>query len=282
MIYYDKIKVIGSDSSGRSIAVVSLWVDTAASLPAANAYQSDGFILGMGSEGNCIDSGDKYRMDSSGAWQITQAGTGTYTKEEIDTLLAAKQNVLTFDTVPTENSQNPVTSGGVWSPLAELVDAGAKNICNMSASVFDSKTYDGVTVTRNDETITVSDTSGNVTNNFFNVYVFGTGQYNPDRTIPPGQWVAMFYGSGAGIDKLSLASNDDSIITRGRVNEPVEFTITSDSEHNLLRLYVEKNTTYDCDIKIMICSKAAWDISHRYIPYYPSMQKLYQMILELQ
>ena len=88
MIYYDKIKVIGSDSSGRSIAVVSLWVDTAASLPAANAYQSDGFILGMGSEGNCIDSGDKYRLDSSGDWQITQAGTGTYTRAEIDAIVS--------------------------------------------------------------------------------------------------------------------------------------------------------------------------------------------------
>lgn len=120
MIYYDKIKVIGSDSSGRSIAVVSLWVDTAANLPAANAYQSDGFILGMGSEGNCIDSGDKYRLDSSGAWQISQAGTGTYTKSEIDTLLAAKQPLLTFDATPTQNSTNPVTSGGIWTAMQEL------------------------------------------------------------------------------------------------------------------------------------------------------------------
>ena len=40
-------------------------------------------------------------------------GEPLYTGAEVDALLAAKQNTLTFDSTPTDNSVNPVTSGGV-------------------------------------------------------------------------------------------------------------------------------------------------------------------------
>ena len=41
-----------------------------------------------------------------------------YTKSEINTLLESKQNTLTFDNSPTENSNNPVKSGGIYTALA--------------------------------------------------------------------------------------------------------------------------------------------------------------------
>ena len=40
-----------------------------------------------------------------------------YTKTEINAELAEKQDTLTFDSVPTQNSNNPVKSGGVYSAL---------------------------------------------------------------------------------------------------------------------------------------------------------------------
>lgn len=43
-----------------------------------------------------------------------------YTDAQIDTLLAAKQDVLTFDTAPTEDSTNPVTSGGVFDAISAV------------------------------------------------------------------------------------------------------------------------------------------------------------------
>lgn len=43
-----------------------------------------------------------------------------YTKTEVDTALAAKQNTLTFDNTPTENSTNPVTSGGIYTALQNV------------------------------------------------------------------------------------------------------------------------------------------------------------------
>jgi len=46
----------------------------------------------------------------------------TYTKTETNTLLAAKQGTLTFDSTPTNGSTNPVTSGGVYSALATKAD----------------------------------------------------------------------------------------------------------------------------------------------------------------
>lgn len=40
------------------------------------------------------------------------------TKAQLDALLAAKQDTLTFDNLPTQNSNNPVKSGGVFTDLS--------------------------------------------------------------------------------------------------------------------------------------------------------------------
>ena len=46
-----------------------------------------------------------------------------YTKTEVNTLLGNKQDTLTFDTTPTENSTNPVTSGGLYIVLGNISSA---------------------------------------------------------------------------------------------------------------------------------------------------------------
>lgn len=43
-----------------------------------------------------------------------------YTSSEVDDLLDAKEDTLTFDTTPTQNSTNPVTSGGVYTALQNV------------------------------------------------------------------------------------------------------------------------------------------------------------------
>lgn len=43
--------------------------------------------------------------------------------EIIDAVNAAKQDTLTFDSEPTEDSENPVTSGGVWRITSALTDS---------------------------------------------------------------------------------------------------------------------------------------------------------------
>ena len=54
-------------------------------------------------------------------WSYLSGGGGgevdAYTKSETNALLAQKQNILTFDNVPTANSNNPVKSGGVKTAI---------------------------------------------------------------------------------------------------------------------------------------------------------------------
>ena len=44
------------------------------------------------------------------------------TKAQLDALLAAKQDTLTFDNLPTQNSNNPVKSGGVFTALGSKAE----------------------------------------------------------------------------------------------------------------------------------------------------------------
>ena len=62
-----------------------------------------------------------YSTRSDVAAAITDALTLYYTKQAVDTLLAQKQNTLTFDQTPTQNSQNPVTSHGILTAIAAAV-----------------------------------------------------------------------------------------------------------------------------------------------------------------
>lgn len=80
--------------------------------------------------GNIVINGDKYPLDGQSPeaiMQIVEDNSDTTPTENSDapitsggvfTALAGKQGTLTFDTVPTENSTNPVTSGGLFSALA--------------------------------------------------------------------------------------------------------------------------------------------------------------------
>ena len=106
-------------SDGSTIYVVAnIDCDTAADLPAVNAFA--GLTLLMGSRAHDIDQNAWYEMQSGGTWVLQDAGTAAYTKSEVDTLLLGKEDVLTWDTVPTSGSTNPVTSGGLYSYIYGL------------------------------------------------------------------------------------------------------------------------------------------------------------------
>lgn len=61
-------------------------------------------------------------VSSGGVWSAcndlqTQIDTAEGEITALNTAMGGKQNVLTFDAEPTEDSVNPVTSGGVWTAL---------------------------------------------------------------------------------------------------------------------------------------------------------------------
>lgn len=70
-----------------------------------------------------IESGAEVNVQSD--WNQTNTSAddyiknkpSVYTKTEVDNKLADKQDTLTFDTTPTANSTNPVTSGGIKTAL---------------------------------------------------------------------------------------------------------------------------------------------------------------------
>ena len=63
--------------------------------------------------------------------------------------LATKQNTLIFDNVPTENSSNPVKSGGVYSAIATVTAA----IVGLQSSKQDVLTFDNVPTTGSDNPV---------------------------------------------------------------------------------------------------------------------------------
>lgn len=58
------------------------------------------------------------------------------TNAELTTLLAGKQNVLTFDNVPTQNSDNPVKSGGIYSAIATAISNATNAIKEWANGLF--------------------------------------------------------------------------------------------------------------------------------------------------
>jgi hypothetical protein len=55
----------------------------------------------------------------------TANSTNPVTSGGVKTALDGKQSTLTFDTTPTQNSTNPVTSGGIYTALNNLPSGGA-------------------------------------------------------------------------------------------------------------------------------------------------------------
>lgn len=67
-----------------------------------------------------ISDGANSRYEKIGDTEVDLSNY--YTKSETNTLLGGKQDTLTFDNSPTNNSSNPVKSGGIYTALAGKVD----------------------------------------------------------------------------------------------------------------------------------------------------------------
>ena len=85
---------------------------------------------------------------------ITTALTSYYNKTEIDAQMAQKQSVLTFDNTPTENSDNPVKSGGVYDLNQSLYNTlhGEVQTVNARIDTLFNADYVGFSVRLSDTT----------------------------------------------------------------------------------------------------------------------------------
>lgn len=194
-------------------------------------------------------------------------GTNIDSFADVETALAGKANASDlgaaaakgFDASPTfGNTNNAVSSDGVanalvpiTAELVELVDSGAKNLINvpdktLSTSIsFMSAVEHTYAAGKYVFTMT--------TNN-----VIQLGFYFKNNGSSAGEFVTS-YMSGGFEFVIDLQQNADSLSIWANVPSG--------------------NTVAVSDV--MLCTKSAWDISHKIVPYCPSMAEMYAMIQAL-
>jgi len=94
------------------------------------------------------------QMNSIISTAITTALASYYNKTEIDAQMAQKQAALTFDNTPTENSNNPVKSGGVYAANTTLYNNlhGEVQAVNARIDTLFNADYVGFSVRLSDTT----------------------------------------------------------------------------------------------------------------------------------
>lgn len=116
--YYLKTETYTQDEVNALInSISSLTMEIVNELPTSDISTTTIYLVPTGS--NNVYSQYAY---INNVWALLGSTsvdlTNYYTKAQMDTLLAAKQDTLTFDSAPTSLSTNPVTSGGVYDALA--------------------------------------------------------------------------------------------------------------------------------------------------------------------
>ena len=164
--------------------------------------------------------------------------------------------------------------------LAELVDSGAKNLFNIAETPTDYH----ATAVINAPTGTVNVTSSGVWARSAFPVTLPAGEYvfSVTVTLPSGtcrvQFNAAADGSGSGIGTPAINPSASGEYT---VN-----ILLAESKSFYVMLYNNPSSNSDARAityaDLMICTKAAWDISQAYVPYRPSYDELVARIEALE
>ena len=218
---------------------------------------------------------------------VTEAEKNTY---------AGKQNALTFDDAPTQNSNNPVKSGGIYTVLAgkqaslsstqlAAVNSGidstkvgqistnqANILYNLNMGVkneldnFGTKSYEssGVTFTFNkDGSVHIKGTATGANAAFY----YYTGGYSYISNIYKGHILSGVTGGAEGTYGLlaQYSSNGTSWATQ-EMCKTAPITIKSDYNYINICIIVFSGQTVDTTIYPMLCTPEAWAQSHDFMP----------------
>ena len=192
------------------------------------------------------------------------------TTADLTTLLAAKQDTLTFDNAPTENSNNPVKSGGVYAAnqtltnnVDVLFETGVKNICPPYSGSLSSN---GITYIGNsDGTVTVNGTCSANAGANIRVYL-KAGQYKVSGCPSGGSYST--YRIGVTTDSWKLIGTHDH-------GNGTTITIPSDDYYRInldVRAgYVANNLVFKPMITDVDTPESDYD---HYVPYAKTNQQL--------
>ena len=163
--------------------------------------------------------------------------------------------------------------------LIELVDSGAKNVLKFDGLSVTASPQ-GVNFTLNaDGTVTIKRVSAGTSNATSVLQLNGSDLYIDDYCNGNYQISGCPVGGGQGSYELGVISGTYDVRDYG------EGAILPDKGGNTniyLRILARKDFDGEVTFKPMICSKAAWDISHTYQPYRPSYQELYERVVALE
>lgn len=201
------------------------------------------------------------------------------------TVWNGKQDTLTFDSAPTADSANPVTSGGVKTDqnrqdaleaqdraaLVELVDGSAKNVL-VNTAQYGELVRTNITFTHNsDDTYSVNAENSNTANT--DLYVA------ENISLEPGDYILTGCPAGGNNNstyKLQIAGIGYD--TENGFSFTIAQTTTISVYIRIWAGYVPNGLVF----KPMICTKAAWDISQKYVPYRPTYDELVSRIEALE
>lgn len=147
--------------------------------------------------------------------------------------------------------------------LVEIVDSGAKNVINNAAK---SRTENGVTFTVNaDGTVSLTGTaSATIWFPIMTNMSIDAGTYTVSNGLAD-DTVRVIISTTNSLSSRIFDSNESGYITK---------TIDAISGVNTYLRIASGRTTDGAVVKPMLCTKAAWDISHQYVPYRPSYAEL--------
>lgn len=185
------------------------------------------------------------------------------------TIDAAEASITASSTVTDGIEQLDYRSVRDKSAIIELVDSGAKNKLSIG---IPTSVPTGLSCTRNTEgTYTVSGTLTAPNSISFSIDAID------------GDLVLSGCPEGGGNDTYLLRITKSGSQVAGSVdigNGSDVFTM--DGSGYALNMRFAAGSYTDLIFKPMICSAAAWAISQAYVPYRPSYQELYEMVLALQ
>lgn len=252
---------------------VNYYADLPNSAKIGDAYT----VKYAGSSGTTPDGTEYVWGAVSGTNQWINFSKDSYTKAEVDALLALKQNALSstqLDAVNSGiNSEKVAQIETNENNISSLVDAGAKNLLRITTS---SQTINGVTFTVNaDGTVTANGTAMN------NDAAFLISDQNFKEMAPAG---TTFFGGGcpSGGSKTTYLIGFNYLFTDTGDGTGYRAYPENPPNTNVVIVVKKDCTVNNLTFKPMLCTAKDYIISPKFVPYAMSNAELTAAIQALQ
>lgn len=182
---------------------------------------------------------------------------------------SARSNAFAVDwngKIYVNNSETGVDVSAHDNALVKLIDGGTKNFLKNEGTTTSTATVNP------DGTITINGTNTSTVNITLST----------TTKLPAGDYVLSTENTGSNVYLTARVANDIQYTCTGNTKS-ITFTLNEETTLERIYLFINANTSID-NLKItpMICSKVAWDISQKYVPYRPSYDELVARITALE